>query len=462
MKRIATFTISLFFVSTFSLTFFNVGWGAEMPSESQSYWHQWRGPEMTGVAPYGNPPVEWGEDKHIRWKIEIPGKGHASPVIWDDKIFLLTAIETDKGVEPQKVEEREEQLPQWRRRMGRKTTKVHKFDILAIDRRDGDILWQRTAREELPHSGTHAEGSWASNSPVTDGEHIYAYFGSYGLYCFDMAGNFVWEKALGYMATKMSFGEGSTPALYGNSIVVNWDQEGQSFIAAFDKKTGDELWKIDRDETTSWATPIIVVYDGKPQVITSATNRIRSYVLATGEQIWECGGMTGNVIPTPVTADGIVYFTSGFRGNVLLAIRLEKAKGDITDSDAIIWRHDKNTPYVPSPLLYGDTLYFLDNNKAIVSCFNSKTGQEYYARQRLEGLNNTFVSPVGANERIYFTGSNGVTLVIKRGPQFEVLATNSLDDNFTASPAITDKEIYLRGHKYLYCIAAVHKVTEQD
>jgi len=447
MKRIVILTICLCIVST-------LVWGAVALSESKSYWPQWRGPEMTGVAPDGNPPVEWGEDKNIRWKIEIPGKGHASPIIWDDKIFILTAIETEKTVEPQKVEEREQQLPQWRRRMGRKTTKVHKFDILAIDRRDGSILWQQTAREQLPHSGTHAEGSWASNSPVTDGEHVCVYFGSYGLYCFDMAGNLVWEKDLGDMATRLSFGEGSTPALYGNSIVVNWDHEGQSFIVAFDKQNGDELWKVDRDEATSWATPIIVEHDGKPQVITSATNRIRSYALATGEQIWECGGMTGNVVPTPVTADGIVYFTSGFRGNALLAIRLEKAKGDITDSDAIIWRHDKNTPYVPSPLLYGDTLYFLQENRGFLSCFNAETGQENYARQKLEGMKTVFSSPVGAGERVYLTAKNGITLVIRRSSTFEVLATNLLNDEFTASPAIVDKEIYLRGHRYLYCVAA--------
>ncbi len=451
MRRIATFTICLFFVST-------LVWGAETPSESQSYWPQWRGPEMTGVAPYGEPPMEWSEDKNIRWKIEIPGKGHASPIVWDDKVFVLTAIETDKVIEQQRMET-EEQPPEQRegrRRRGRggsRPTKVHKFDIFAINRQDGKILWQRTACEEVPHEGTRAEGSWGSNSPITDGERVYAYFGSRGLYCYDMQGNLLWEKDLGDMTTARGFGEGSSPALYGDTIVVNWDHEGQSFIVAFDKKTGKELWKVDRDEATSWATPIVVEHDGKPQVITSATNRIRSYDLATGELIWECGGMTRNTIPTPVAANGMVYFTSGFRGNALLAIQLEKAKGDITDSDAIVWRHDKDTPYVPSPLLYGDTLYFLENNRAVVSCFNAMTGQEYYVRQRLEGMNNTFVSPVGASERIYFTGSNGVTLVLKRGPKFEVLATNSLDDNFTASPAITDKEIYLRGHKYVYCIA---------
>ena len=444
--RIATIAICLCVVSTLVR-------GAETPSESNKYWSQWRGPEMTGVAPYGNPPVEWSEAKNIRWKIEIPGKGHASPIVWNDKVFVLTAIETDKTVDAREVEEKEQQLPEWRRGMSRTTTKIHQFTILAINRPDGKILWQRTVREQLPHAGTHAEGSWASHSPVTDGKHIYAYFGSYGLYCYDMQGDLVWEKDLGDMNTKMSFGEGNSPALYGNSLVVNWDDEGQSFITAFDKITGEELWRVERDEPTSWSTPIVVEHKGKAQVIISATNRIRGYELSTGDLIWECSGMTANAIPTPVTADGIVYLTSGFRGSALLAIRLDMASGDITDSEAIVWRYDKNTPYAPSPLLYENMLYFLLENNGYLSCFNAKTGQEHYSRQKLEGINTIFASPVGASNRVYLTGKNGTILVIRHGPSFEVLATNSLADEFTASPAMVDKEIYLRGHKYLYCIA---------
>ncbi|MFQ5907168.1 MAG: PQQ-binding-like beta-propeller repeat protein, partial [bacterium] len=318
MRRIAVVIACFCILST-------LAWGTEPSSDFKGYWPQWRGPQATGVAPHGDPPVEWDEDKNVRWKIEIPGKGHASPIVWGEKVFVLTAIETDKAVESQEAEEDEQQLPEWRRRMGRKATKVHQFAVLAIDRRDGKILWQRTAREEFPHEGTHEEGSWASNSPVTDGEHVYAYFGSRGLHCFDMQGNLLWEKDFGDMSTRMSFGEGSSPALYGNTIVVNWDHEGQSFIIALDKRTGKELWKVDRDEATSWATPIVVEHNGNPQVVVSATKRVRSYDLATGELIWECGGMTLNVIPSPVADNGMVYVTSGFRGNALLAIRLDLA-----------------------------------------------------------------------------------------------------------------------------------------
>ena len=429
-----------------------LAWGDELPADSNRYWAQWRGPEATGVAPHGDPPVEWSESKNVRWKTEIPGSGHASPVVWGDKVFVLTAVETEEGTEP--ADAAKEDLPEWRRNMGKQSTKVNKFIIYAIGRQDGKILWEQTLREVVPHAGTHKEGSWASNSPITDGEHVYAYFGSYGLYCLDMEGNLIWNKDLGDMTTKMSFGEGSSPALHGNTLVVTWDHEEQSFIVALDKKTGEQLWKTERDEATSWATPIIIQRNGKSQVITSATKLIRSYDLATGELLWECSGMTMNTIPCPVVHGNMVYIMSGFRGNALLAINLDMASGDITDSEAIVWRYDgKETPYTPSPLLYKGLLYFLRANNGDLSCLEASSGQPHYTRQELEGIKDTFVSPVGASDRVYVTGKNGVTLVLKHGPKFEGLATNSLDDNFTASPAIVDKEMYLRGFKHLYCIA---------
>ena len=260
-------------------------------------------------------------------------------------------------------------------------------------------------------------------------------------------------KDLGDMTTRNGFGEGSSPAIYNDKLVINWDHEGDSFIVVLDKNTGKEVWRVDRDEVTSWATPIVVEQNGKPQVIVSATKRIRSYDLATGDIIWETAGMTVNTIPSPVHRNGVVYAMSGFRGNALLAIRLSAAKGDITDSDAIVWRFDRDTPYVPSPLLYGDTLYFLKHNKGILSAFNVKTGEPFYGPQRLESIKGAYASPVGAKDRVYIAGRNGVTLVIKHGPEFEVLAENSLDDGFDASPAIAGNELYLRGRKNLYCIS---------
>ncbi len=416
----------------------------------EKYWHQWRGPFMTGVSPDGNPPLEWSETKNIKWKIAIPGKGHASPVIWGDQIFILTAVETDKDAQP--VEGSGPSQKGYPGMPVNRTTKIHKFVIFAINRHDGKILWQRTVKEEAPQEGTHEMGSWASHSPVTDGKHVYAYFGSRGLFCFDMQGNFKWERDFGQLNKRMDFGEGSSPALYEDRIIVNWDHEGQSFIIALDKNTGKDIWKINRDEGTSWATPLVVENNGKFQVITSATKLVRSYDFTTGELIWECSGMTQNAIPSPLAADGMVYVMSGFRGKALLAIDLSKAKGNIVNSDAVVWKHDKDTPYAPSGLLFDGKLYFLRSNNGILSCFDARTGQEYYSGQRLEGMGNVFASPVGAQDRVYVVGQKGTMYVIKHGPAFEILAKNTLDDNFSASPAIVGSTLYLRGYKNLYCV----------
>lgn len=445
MRNIVVIFVCLFTISVSA-------WTSEASPNIDENWHQWRGPDSTGVAPHGDPPVEWSETNNVRWKIEIPGKGHSSPVIWENRIFVTTATETDSVVEQKSGDD--ENIPDWQRGSTKRTDKIHKFDVLAINRKDGSILWQKTVREELPHERTHSDGSWASNSPVTDGEYVYAFFGSRGLYCFDMQGKLIWEKDLGKMQIKLSFGEGSSPALYGDILVVNWDHEGDSFIVALNKKTGEEIWKLDRNEKTSWSTPLILEHGGKTHVIVSATNRVKSYNINTGEVLWEVGGMTGNVIPHPVYSNNIIYVMSGFRGNALLAINLDMASGDITDSDAIVWQYsEKETPYTPSPLLYGDTLYFLRRNDGYLSCFDAATGKIHYAGQKLEGIKQTYVSPVGASERVYVTGQSGVTIVINRGPDFKILATNSLDDEFSASPAIVDKEIYLRGHRHLYRIS---------
>jgi outer membrane protein assembly factor BamB len=442
MLRIAIAILCLF-MFTFQ------AYSAENPNELSKNWAQWRGPDGNGVATNSNPPIEWSEEKNIRWKIEIPGKGHATPIIWDDKIFIQTAVSTEKDATPDAENQNPPSSNQGHEMPSIKTTKIYKFVVIAINRKDGKAIWEKTVNESVPHEATHGEGSWA----ITDGEHIYAYFGSRGLYCLDMKGNVVWSKDFGDMKIKMAFGEGSSPAIYGNTIVINWDNEEKSFIVALNKKTGDEIWRKDRDEKTSWTTPLIVEHKGKPQVIVSATKRVRSYDLANGDLIWECGGMTQNAIPSPVYADGILYLMSGFRGNALFAIQLDKATGDITNTDAILWKLDKDTPYTPSPLLYKGGLYFMLNNEGVVSCFDAKTGQPFYSREKLNGISGFFSSPVGAGDHVYLLGKNGVTVVIKSGPKFEVVATNTLQDNFSASPAIVGNEIYLRGYKNLYCIS---------
>jgi outer membrane protein assembly factor BamB len=410
----------------------------------ERFWPTWRGPHATGVSKVAKPPLEWSETKNIRWKVEIPGRGSASPVIWDNRLFLMTALPL--GIAPA-----EAHAP----RGGLATRGTHRFIVLAIDRTTGKTIWERTAIEGEPHEASHPDnGTWASSSVVTDGEHVIAFFESKGLYAYDMNGKLVWQKDLGDKTMRNTFGEGTTPALHGSRLVVVWDHQGTSFIVTLDKRTGKEIWRANRDEIDSWATPLIIDHDGQPQVITSGMNRVRSYDLETGKIVWESGGLTMNPIPSPVFEDGMVFLTSGFRGNALKAIRLEGARGDITGSDRIVWTLDRDTPYVPSPLLYGGILYILKSNNGILSVFDAKSGKAHYQLQRLTDLPEVFASPVGADGRVYFVGRDGVALVIRHGATFEVLATNRLDDGFDASPALVDDTIYLRGYKFLYAIGS--------
>jgi outer membrane protein assembly factor BamB len=409
---------------------------------AEQYWPQWRGPYATGVSRTADPPVEWSETKNIRWKVEIPGRGSGTPVIWGDKVFVLSAV-------PVGVQAADAHAP-----LGGSRTRVpHKFVIMALDRKTGKVIWERTSREVAPHEGSHPQwGTYASSSAFTDGQHVYAFYDSFGLYAYDMDGKLLWEKDLGDKRMRSEFGEGQTPVLYGNRIVVQWDHQGPSFIAALDKLTGNEIWRTERQEIDSWSTPLVVEVGGRAQVIAAAMNKVRSYDLETGKVLWEGPGLTMNPIPSSVYGDGMVFAVSGFRGNKLHAIELAGAKGDITGTGAIKWTLNQDTPYVPSPLLYDGVIYLLKSNSGILSAYDAKTGKPHYQLQRLEGVPNVFASPVGAKGRVYLPGQEGTTLVIKHGPVFEVLAKNALDDGFNASPALVDGELYLRGFKNLYSI----------
>jgi outer membrane protein assembly factor BamB len=422
-------------------------------SEVEKNWPQWRGPSGNGVAPHGDPPVEWSEQKNVKWKVTMPGLGHATPVVWGNRIFVLTAVPMEKEGDAKAAKAASGKLPGWMNKRGRSTSKIHRFVVTCLDRDDGRTLWERTVREEMPHESSHKDGSWATASPCTDGERVYAFFGSRGLHCLDMNGNIKWQRDFGKMATKMSFGEGISPALYRDRIIINWDHKGEDFVAALHTKTGNDVWRKKRDEFTSWSTPLVIEHRGKPQVIVSATNKVRGYGITDGRVIWECGGLTHNVVPHPVHADGIVYVMSGFRGAAFLAIDLAKAKGDVTNTESVVWKLDKNTPYCPSPLLYDGYLYMMKVNLGILTCLDVKQKKIAYGPQRLEGMNGIYTSPVGAAGRVYLTGRRGLTYVIKPGPEFEVLAKNKLDDRFTASPVVVGKDLLLRGHRSLYCIS---------
>lgn len=429
-------------------------------------WPTWRGSAGTGLAAGAKPPTTWNDQQNIKWKAKIPGAGFSTPIVWGNRIFLLTAIETNEErppvatAAPSQPAPPPDAPPAKGGKRGSKggfgggptPTKFHEFVVMALDRNTGKVAWQKTARREVPHEGHHATHGYASASPVTDGERLYVSFGSRGFYCYDLQGKLLWEKDLGDMRSKLGFGEGASPALAGDLLIINWDHEDQSFIVALNKKTGAEVWRTLREEKSSWSTPLIVEYEGRQQAIVAASKRTRSYDAKTGQLIWEASGLTGNVIPHPVVGHGLVYVMSGFQGNSIQAIKLS-SKGDVTDTDNIVWSARQSAPYVPSPVLSGNRLYMGKGNDAYLSCLNALTGEPYYQNQPLEGVRGLYASPVAANGYVYVVGREGTVLVLKDAEKYEVVATNKLSDKIDASPAVLDGELYLRGHEYLYCIA---------
>ncbi|HKQ40575.1 MAG TPA: PQQ-binding-like beta-propeller repeat protein [Verrucomicrobiae bacterium] len=431
----------------FALSAFAGDAGVRPAPEALRNWPQWRGPLANGVAPLADPPIHWSETNNVRWKIPLPGKAHSSPIVFGDSVYVLAAMPVGEAQKPvyDDAPGVHDSVP---------VTHRHQFVVFAMNRKDGTVAWKKVLREEWPHEGGHVTGSLASSSPVTDGERLYIFFGSRGLYCLDLAGELKWSKDLGKMHTLHAHGEGSSPVLHGDRLIVCWDQEGDSFLYAFDKHTGKQLWKVPRDEKTAWSTPLVVEHDGKPQVIVSATKRVRGYDLATGAQLWECAGLTENVVSSPVYTDGVVIAGNSYYSQAMLAIRLAGAKGDITATTNVLWKLNRMTPYVSSPLLYDNTLYFMRHNQNILLRLDPLTGKPRGEALRLEGINDfIFASPVGAAARIYVTSRDGVTVVLRHDKENAPLAVNKLEDSFSASPALVDRELYLRGERFLYCIA---------
>jgi len=450
MKRLSALAICIIFLSAPAS---NKAFGA---GDSDS-WPSWRGQDCMGISKKGNPPLTWSETENIKWKIKLTGdESNSSPIIWEDKIYFQTAVKTDIIGNPVPTDTGTETDEESRAKkfFGISTpTNIYKFNLVCLDRNSGKLNWEKTVREEQPHEGHHKDHGFASYSPVTDGEFIWTNFGSRGIYCFDMEGNLKWSRDLGKMNIRVSFGEAGSVAVSDEAVIVVMDQEGDSFIIALNKESGETIWKKNRDEPTSWTTPLVVEVNGKKQVVVSATNLIRSYDLKTGDIVWQCGGMTELAIPTPVTGFGMVYCASGYRGNALLAINLQ-GTGDLSNTDAVKWHVKEATPYVPSPLLYGDKLYVSWANRGIVSCYNAKTGKPYFLKERLEEIKQLYASPAAAADRIYFVGRGGITNVLKASEKFEILAVNKLEDRFDCSPAFAGDEIYLKGKENFYCIAA--------
>jgi outer membrane protein assembly factor BamB len=400
------------------------------------------------VAPHAEPPLHWNarDSKNVRWKTPILGRGHSTPIVWGDRIFITSAVPIGDRLPP-----RYSTAPGTHD--GIPVTNRHEFVVMALSRRDGKILWQQTVHKALPHEGGHYTASLASNSPATDGEHVYAFFGSYGLYCLDLDGEVQWKKFFGEMQTLHGHGEGTTPLLVDDTLVVNWDHEGRSFVVALDKRNGTERWKVDREEPTSWSSPIVVEHAGRRQIVISGTNRIRAYDVSTGDVLWECGGLSTNVVASPVSGGGLVFAGSSYDTKALLAIRLDGAKGDVTGTNHVVWSRFRGTPYVPSPLLYGDALYFLTHYQGILTRVHARTGDDNPGPTRLTGLGNIYASPVAAAGRIYITDLDGSTAVISHGDTPKILAINRLDEPVSASAALAGRELFVRGEKFVYCIA---------
>lgn len=403
--------------------------------EAKDAWRQWRGPNNNGVAE-SDAPLTFSGTENVKWRIQIPGKGHSTPVISDGTIYLTTSVETGTTQETGALVR-------------------HDFLVLAIDMETGKETWRRTATTAEPHEGYHRKyGSFASNSPVTDGEILIASFGSRGVFAYDMAGGLLWKKDLGPMHMRMAFGEGIAPLLHGDSLVIQNDHEGESYIVVLDKRTGEEKWRAQRDERSSWPQPIVVTHGGREQLVTSST-RVRTYDFETGELIWEAGGLGPNAIPAVINVSNeMVIAMSGYRDPNLLAIRLG-GTGDITDNpEFVMWTNQRGNAYSASPVLHDGTLYFV-TDRGMVSAFDAVTGTKHYHQQRLPETYTFKASPVAANGKLYLASEEGDVIVLKMGTEYEVLAVNDMgDEMFVSSPVILDGMLFLRSQDELFCISS--------
>jgi outer membrane protein assembly factor BamB len=417
-----------------------------------SNWPQWRGPESQGVSSEKNLPTEWSDTKNVLWKTEIPGRGYSQPVIWGKRVFLTTDVEggpEPSGYNPPKrmMGDKEFTHPDW---YG--VDKLHTFKTLCLDRDSGKILWERTSYEGRVYDYRHKRGNYAAPTPVTDGKYVWTYFGSEGLYCYDFNGKLIWKKSLGNIGT-MGMGVGTSPVLYENLLILLCDEDmgKNSFITALDKKTGKEVWRVARSVQVSWSTPIVVKTAQRAELIVSGNEFLISYDPKTGQEYWRAGGLKSHAIATPVAGHGLVILSSGYPSKVITAIKLG-GSGNLDGTDKIVWRYNKGTAYVPSPILYGDYVYLM-SDAGIMTCLEVKTGKVVYEGGRVPVATKFYgASPVAFDDKILLTSDDGDTFVIKAGPKHEVLGTNSIGEPCNTSIAIADGKLFIRGAKHLFCV----------
>ncbi len=430
---------------------------------SADNWPHWRGPTGNGTSTTATPPTEWGPNKNIAWKVEVPGKSSGSPVVWENRVFVVSAVPTGAQSQPAAASASQSGGrggPGGRR--GRRGSgdgvvlQELEFRVMCFDRKTGKQLWNQLAVTATPHEGTHSTNGFASSSPCTDGQSVYAYFGSRGLFCYSVAGEFQWSRTdLGKMQMRAGFGEGSSPTIAGDKLIVPLDHEGESKLYALDKSTGDTIWSVTRDEPSCWATPLIVARsnsDGK-QIVMNGQNYARGYDLETGKELWRCSGQTQRPVASPVASDSAVYVGSGFRGSFLGAFKLD-ASGDIRGTDSVAWSVSQDTPDIASPVLSGNRMYYHKEKTGILTCVDVRTGKPLFERSRLPDIRSTYASPIAAGGYVFATGRSGKTVVIKDADQLEVVSVNEVGEGVDATPAAVDNELFIRGEKHLFCIRA--------
>ncbi len=419
---------------------------------SAANWPQWRGPSGSGISRETNLPAEWSPTKNIKWKTPIAGRGHSSPIVWGNKIFLTTAIEGPL-VPGAKAVKHMDGDKEFLHPDSVGADHKHTFKVLCLDRTTGTLLWEQTAFEGTPYDNRHRKSSFASSTPATDGKYVYAFFGTEGLYAYDLGGKLAWKADVGKLGT-VGMGTGTSPILYNNLVILQCDEENgaASFIVGIDKKTGMEVWKTPRKVQVSWATPILVSTSKRVELITSGSEAIVAYDPATGKELWRHKGVESNAIPSPVANSDMVFVSAGFPAKIAMAIRLG-GSGDLTDTANVLWKYAKGTAYVPSPILYGEYLY-LTTDRGILTCLDARTGAVKYEGGRIPIPATFTASPVAFDGKILLTSEDGDTFIVKAGPKHEILGTNSLGEPVYASPAIADGRIFIRGEKNLYCIGS--------
>lgn len=426
---------------------------AQSGGSPDTNWPQWRGPQSQGVSNEKSLPTEWSETKNVLWKTPVPGQGFSQPIIWGKQIFLTTEIEggpapADHKAVVHMLDDKVFTHPDW---IG--SDKLHTFKVLSLDRDTGKVLWEKSAYEGTAYDHRSRRGSYAAPTPVTDGSHVYVYFGSEGVYCYDFDGRLVWKKSLGGIGT-MGMGVGTSPVLYRNLLILLCDQEfdgKNSFIIALDKKTGNDVWRVKRTVGVSWATPVIVSTPKRAELITSGNEFIISYDPETGKEWWRMEGLKSHAIATPVVKGDLVILSSGFPTKIIKAVRLS-GSGNLDGTDKIVWTYNKGTAYVPSPILYGDYVYLM-SDAGLLTCLGAESGKVVYEGGRVPIAAKFYgASPVAFDGKILLTSDDGDTFVIKAGPQHEVLGTNSIGEPSRTSIAISDGKLFIRGEKHLFCI----------